>query len=387
MRQPDLKNCSVAIIGTGYVADFYMRSLADFPDIQVLGAFDIDEDRLGAFCSYWKTEAFASQEALLSAIKERTGVVLNLTNPHAHYDVNMAVLKAGVPLYCEKPLAMTVEDARHVVDFARENGVMLGAAPCSWLGQSAQSLIGAVKAEAAGTARLVYAELDDGFIPQAPYQKWLSESGAPWPAEDEFRVGCTLEHAGYYLTWLLAAFGPIKTVVAASDHSLEDLPAGGFDPAPDMSVAMLKFESGIVARLTCSIVARHDHAIRIFCDRGTLELDECWDNYAPVKFRKRFTLRRRLIESPIRQTVKPRPTPWPKPKRRGAASMNFALGVVDMLDSLKTGRPSCFDPDFCLHFNEVSLAIQNAGMTSGAQQMTSRFELSRLATPLLSSLP
>ena len=30
----------------------------------------------------------------------------------------------------------------------------------------------------------------------------LFRSGALWPALDEFEVGCTYQHAGYFLTWL-----------------------------------------------------------------------------------------------------------------------------------------------------------------------------------------
>ena len=84
------------------------------------------------------------------------------------------------------------------------------------LGEAAQTLAHAVRSGVAGTPRLIYAELDDGFISQAPVNLWTSESGAPWPYRDEFRVGCTLEHAGYYLSWLIAMFGSVRRVVAAS---------------------------------------------------------------------------------------------------------------------------------------------------------------------------
>ena len=42
--------------------------------------------------------------------------------------------------------------------------------------------------------------------------KWKSQSGALWPALDEFEVGCTYQHAGYFLTWLYNFFGPVKKV-------------------------------------------------------------------------------------------------------------------------------------------------------------------------------
>ena len=43
----------IAIVGTGFVADLYMRSLETFPDLKVVKAYDIDKTRLAAFCSHW----------------------------------------------------------------------------------------------------------------------------------------------------------------------------------------------------------------------------------------------------------------------------------------------------------------------------------------------
>ena len=39
----------IGIVGTGFVADLYMRSLKTFPNIAVAAAFDIDGKRLQAF--------------------------------------------------------------------------------------------------------------------------------------------------------------------------------------------------------------------------------------------------------------------------------------------------------------------------------------------------
>jgi predicted dehydrogenase len=256
-------------------------------------------------------------------------------------------------------------------DLAAAKGKMLASAPCSFLGEAAQTLALAVRSGIPGQPRLVYAELDDDFIAQAHYRKWQSESGASWPAEDEFEVGCTLEHAGYYLTWLIGMFGTIRTVVAASARLAPDqLPVD--EAAPDFSVATLFFESGVVARLTCSILAPHDHALRIIGDRGVLELDEAWNNRARVKFRKRFSIRRRLINAPVARRLRLAGPTHAFVGRWGSASMNFALGPLEMADALAEGRPPRLSRDMALHLTEVTLAIQAAGETAGAQIMTTR---------------
>lgn len=360
----------IAIIGCGFVADLYMRSLKTFPDIQVHGVYDIDTERLRTFCEFWNVSAVSSQSELLADFPS-DGVVLNLTNPSAHFDVNQSCLNAGHHVYSEKPLAMSVEQAKDLYELAAEKGLMLSSAPCSTLGEAAQTLGHAIRNDIAGTPRAIYAELDDGFVPQAAYKKWLSESGVPWPYVDEFNVGCTLEHAGYYLGWLIAWFGSVRTVVAASAETIPNKVGDG-PMAPDLSVATLFFENGPVTRLTCSIVAPHDHQIRVIGDKGVLSCDASWSNSAKVKFAKRMTIRRRLMESPLKKRIKLGKNTHPKVERWGAAEMNFLLGPTEMFDAIEETRPCRLSNEFALHMTEVTLAIQNAGEHSGAQSMTTR---------------
>jgi len=362
---------NIVFIGTGFVADLYMRSLATFPGVKVVGAYDIDSARLKAFCDYWKIPAAQSLDAILSF---DASLVLNLTNPSAHFEVSRAALEAGRHVYSEKPLATEMADAQKLHGLASANGLMLASAPCSWLGEAAQTIWASVCNGAIGTPRLVYAELDDDFISKAPYEKWRSESGAPWPARDEFETGCTLEHAGYYLTWLMAVFGPVEKVVAASMELLPDKLPGASAMAPDFSTATLFFHGGMVARLTCSIIAPHDHRMRIIGDDGVIEIDESWNNNADIRVRKRHVIRRKLFNSPFAKRVKIAGKTHPKVGRWGAASMNFALGPAEMLSALKANRASLLNADFALHLNEVTLAIQNANDHTGVQPMATSFD-------------
>ncbi len=356
---------TVAIVGCGFVADLYMRSLETFPDIRVSCVFDRSEERLEAFSKHWKVDAASDLEALFSSLPE-DGLVLNLTNPSSHYAINLAALEAGHHVFCEKPLALTFESARELSDLASEKQLQLGSAPSSVLGEAAQTLFWAVSNNIGGTPRLVYAELDDGFVSQAPLEHWVSESGAPWPYKDEFRVGCTLEHAGYYLSWLIAMFGPVTRLLASSAEVLPDK-RDVENAAPDFSVAVLHFENGPVVRLTCSIAAPHDHRLRIIGDDGVIALSKAWDNGAPVKYHRRMRIRRRLLEHPFGKRLRLAASKThPKLPRKGAAAMNFALGPAEMLTAIAARQPSRIGGAFALHLTEVTLAIQNAGLEGGA---------------------
>jgi predicted dehydrogenase len=359
------QSANVGIVGTGFVADLYMRSLKTFPDIRVVKAFDIDRRRLSEFCSYWNLSPAQSLEELLHG-EASPDLVLNLTNPHSHFEVSQACLAAGKHVYSEKPLATEMNDAIALCELAEANSVMLTSAPCSVLGEAAQTVWQAVRSGAVGQVRLVYAELDDDFVSKAPYLNWRSESGAPWPYRDEFLTGCTLEHAGYYLTWLIAMFGSVKTVVAASANLVNQKLEDGTRTAPDFSTATLYFQSGTVARLTCSIVAPHDHSLRIIGDTGVLEVGQSWDNEAAVRIRRRVKIRRRLFNTPYARRYRIKGPTHPKVGRWGAASMNFALGPAEMLSSIRESRLCRLTTAHALHLNEVTLAIQHGG---GIQEM------------------
>jgi predicted dehydrogenase len=362
----------VAIVGTGFVADLYMRSLMTFPWITVVKAYDIDKRRLATFCNYWQISPAENLAELLDG-PGSANLVLNLTNPGAHFEISKLCLEAGRHVYSEKPLANTMSEAITLHAVARDKGLLLASAPCSVLGEAAQTLWLALRRNAIGKPYLAYAELDDDLISRAPYKDWFSESGAPWPYRDEFHTGCTIEHAGYYLTWLMAMFGAVSKVVAASAKLVNCELEGRGPAAPDFSTATLFFDSGTVARLTCSIVAPHNHRLQIIGERGLLEVADCWDNVSEVRIRRRHRIRRRLISSPFTKRVRISGRTHPKVSRRGATSMNFALGPAEMLEALKERRPCRLSADFALHLNEVTLAIHNARDSSGAQNITTSF--------------
>jgi len=358
------KPLGLAIVGCGYVADFYMATLTNYPALHIVGVYDKDPDRLKVFCEYFSLTSFASMEDLLK--DEKVSIVLNLTNPRSHYKITRQCLDANKHVYSEKPLAMTYEKAKDLVEHAKAKGLKLSSAPCSVLSKAAKTLSYAVREKMAGEIKLVYAELDDGLVHKMPYKRWISESGAPWPYRDEFEVGCTLEHAGYFLGWLIEIFGSVKSVTAFSDCVVPEKvgPEPPLNPpdTADISFGLLKFESGVVVRLSTTIVAPHDHSIRLIGDKGVLYLNECWNNNDPVYFRRLVQIRRKTFLSPIKKKVK---LPYPAQTNkygRSNTKMDFLLGVQDLVEAVETGTDGQLHADFSLHVNEVALALQYAGV-------------------------
>jgi len=96
---------------------------------------------LAAFAAHWGVETVPDIPALL-ALCAPDDLILNLTDPRNHYAVSRKVLEAGHHVYSEKPLAMTVSDARALVDLADEKGLSLSSAPCSYLSEALDQRLG-----------------------------------------------------------------------------------------------------------------------------------------------------------------------------------------------------------------------------------------------------
>jgi predicted dehydrogenase len=369
----------VAIVGCGYVADYYVRALANHPQLELAAATDADPERCSRFGSHHGVAVRESLDAILE--DDSIELCANLTNPRSHYEVSRACLEAGKHVYSEKPLAMEMKQAERLVELAEQSERYLASAPCSILGESFQTLWAALRAGSVGKVRLAYAELDDGLIHRSNYRTWLSESGAPWPWKDEFEVGCTLEHAGYYVTWLTALFGPARAVTSFAScvvpDKQTDVPLDR--ESPDFSVACLEFDSGVVARLTSSIIAPEDRSLRIIGDEGVLRVDDCWDYGSRVALQRRTPLLLRVEKKSPRlaRLVGERRLRLARRPRfeydRHSEPMDFARGMAEMADAIAEARPCRLSARYALHINEIVLAIQNPRELGGRQEMTSSF--------------
>ncbi len=380
-----------AIIGTGYVADMYPVTLCNHPELKLTGAWDINENNLDAFLKRWPVKKYASLEALLA--DDSVDLVLNLTNPRSHVEITRRCLESGKHVYSEKPMGMTLTEARALAALAAAKNLLLASAPCSVLSTTAQTMWKAVRENVIGKVRLVYANFDDGMI--APRQQpwlWKSASGVAWPAKDEFEIGCTYEHAGYVLTWLAAMFGPAKRVTSFASCQIPDKGIAVEQMAPDFTVGCIEFADCVVARVTCGLVAPHDKSLTIIGDQGELFVGNVRNDDGPVLHRRvqltrlqsaitrrmpwlmrwlesRFSIRetdlfqRRL--PPVRQITEILVGPG-KP-------VDFLRGPAEMSAAIREKRPCRLLADFGVHIVELVEALQHPERFGGCKQMTTAF--------------
>lgn len=366
----------IAFIGTGFVADYYMTTLANHPQLRLAGVWDADPDRLKQFCNYWNVRSYASEAESLS--DPAVTIVVNLTTPESHHAVNRAALLAGKHVYCEKPLAMTVDQARELVSLAAERGLVLAGAPANALSDACGHCAEILRSGVIGTPRLAYAEMEDGPVFRDKWQEWRSRSGAKWPAVHEFEIGCTLEHAGYATSWLVSLFGPVSNVAAFSALTFPNKGPGteGLALGPDFSVGCLTFRSGLVARLTSGLAAPRDRSLTIVGDKGAIVVRDLWDNRSPVHVELaggKRPLLHRLIERvewqfqrkfPFRLTAG-KPVAYPQAAEKNSlpaypSQIDFVRGIAAQADAIRSGTRPLFSGETALHLTDIVLAL-NAG--------------------------
>jgi len=356
----------VAILGCGYVANMYRLTFPADSGLEIAGVFDRERARASSMARLTGAIEYASFEALLD---DNVDLVLNLTNPRSHHETTRALLESGKHVFSEKPLTTRLDDARELVDLAERRGLLLSSAPCTLLNPVAQTVWRRLRENAVGPVRLVYAEMEDGMVPRAPTAKWINEAGVGWPVIDEFESGCTMEHAGYVLSWLCAFFGPAESLTAYSDILQPDkIPGLDIAQAPDFSVACIKFRSGVVARMTNGIYATHDHRMTFFGDDGILSVNDPRNDTSAIRERLYYTLRRRRTLGPARKIrllgERERIATY-----RGSQSRDFWRAVVDMAHAIEEGRPAYLSARLALHVTELTLACQSGGALGGVTGM------------------
>lgn len=380
----------IALVGTGFVADYYMTTLANHPRLALAGAFDRSPEQLRRFSAFYGVKAYGSYDAVLG--DPAVGIVVNLTNPESHFDISRRALEAGKHAYSEKPLAMRVDEAEALVAMAAERKLTVAAAPANALSAAHAAVARAIRAGEIGTPRLIYAEMEDGAVFRERWQSWQSRSGAPWPGIHEFEIGCTLEHAGYALSWLVSLFGPVESVTAFSALAFPDKGDGtqGHAMGPDFSTGCLNFRSGAVARLTSGLSAPKDRSLTVLGDKGTIIVRDLWDHTSPVRI-ERTGRPRRIVEKVVSRLERQigRALPFrPQPgealtvgKAAGVAlppfpsRIDFCGGIAAQAEAIARGDKPFFSGDVALHITEAALVLSGAGRDAPAYRMRSTFSV------------
>ena len=110
----------LGLIGLGRIGAFHARTLADLPAVDSLVVTDAVQAVTAAVAADVGAEAVDSPEKLLAS-----GVdgVLVAAATDAHPELLLAAVGAGLPVFCEKPVAGRIDDAVAVAERVLDSGV------------------------------------------------------------------------------------------------------------------------------------------------------------------------------------------------------------------------------------------------------------------------
>ncbi len=276
MKSPSAKGRSrkrqplqVGLIGCGNISNAYFKGLKPYEEwIKIVACADLDLARAQAKAEEHGVPVACSMAELL---KSPVDIVLNLTTPQAHAAVNLAALKAGKHVYCEKPFSLSTKEGAKVMAEARKRGLRVGCAPDTVLGGGVQ------------TCRKL---IDDGHVgrPVAITANMLCGGHESWHPSPEFYYqkggGPLFDMGPYYLTALITMLGPIKSVTAMAATTyktrlITSLPKNGRKikvETPTHLTGAIEFASGVLGTVTMSFDVRAHHLpnLEIYGSNGSI---------------------------------------------------------------------------------------------------------------------
>jgi predicted dehydrogenase len=116
---------TLALLGAGFVADFYMQALAYVPHQRVVAVYSRTQERAQAFAKKWNIPRATDR---LDDLIQLDGVDLYVVGlpTFRHQDVCLRLAEAGRSLLCTKPLGRTAAEARTMLEAVRARGVRHG---------------------------------------------------------------------------------------------------------------------------------------------------------------------------------------------------------------------------------------------------------------------
>ena len=135
-----MRRWNVGIIGCGNIADIYVINIQTyFQNLQIrsCAARHLESARRLAE-KYGIPHAVTVEEILADG---EIDVVLNLTVPDVHYELNRRALLAGKHVYSEKPLAGNYEEVQELAKLAGQMGNRIGCATVTWFGSGIQTCL------------------------------------------------------------------------------------------------------------------------------------------------------------------------------------------------------------------------------------------------------
>ncbi|MFB5662362.1 Gfo/Idh/MocA family protein [Alteribacillus sp. HJP-4] len=330
-----MKKLKAGLIGCGVISDIYLKNCQRFQSLEVVACADLEIERAQAKAEKFNIpKAYTVPELLQD---NEIDIVLNLTIPAAHAEVCLSALDSGKHVYVEKPLSISLQDAKIILDTAEQKGLYVGGAPDTFLGGGLQTCLQLV---------------EDGEIgrPVAASAFFMSGGVESWHPNPDFYYqeggGPMFDMGPYYLTALIAMIGPVKRVTGSAQRSfaVRRTPEGREIPVeiPTHISGVLDFENGAVGTIVTSFDTFGNNLprIEIYGERGTLSVPDPNHFGGTVRLKK-------MGDETFKEV----------PLTHGSIENSRGIGLADMAEAILEERPHRANGNLLYHVLELMHAF------------------------------
>ena len=274
----------VAVIGNGSISGVHLRGYSLNPDVEIYALCDINEERLNRRGDEYHVDParrFTDVNEMLAACPEIEAVSVCTWNA-AHAQCAIAALNAGKHVLCEKPMAMTVEEAEAMQAAAEKNNRLL--------------MIGFVR-RFGNDCAIMKDFIDNGYFGDIYYAKatYLRRKGCPggWFGDKARSGGGPLIDLGVHIIdlcrYLMDNPKPVSVYGATfnklgnrsnikSQVGYVSQTRGNADifNVEDLATAMIRFDNGSVLQIEASFslnIEKDEGVLQFFGTKAGAKLD------------------------------------------------------------------------------------------------------------------
>ena len=256
-----------------------MDDLADL----VAGSFSRDAKRnaaSGVAFGLDPARVYADWQALIAAEKGRIDFLVVCTTNETHYAIAKAALEAGIDVFCEKPLSLTVKEAEELGRIARRKRRVLGV-PFTYTGypmiKLARDLV--AKGELGKIDKVVLEYMQGSFRKPDRRNSWKMDPKVAGPSCVVADIGVHGFTMIEYVTGLEVRDVLADLTAYANDAGLDD----------DASVLMRLSGKAKAAFVTSKIATGEENGVRlkVYGEKASLSWDQEAPNYLTVRYPSR----------------------------------------------------------------------------------------------------
>ncbi len=242
------------IVGTGAMGELFVEALLSLQGAKVQAVAARTQERAQEFATRYRIPlASPSIDHLLE--QADVDLVYISTPNEYHAEQCLKAIAAGKSVLCEKPFALTAEDAKEVADAARRRGVFCMEA--MWMRFSPAVCDALRQAKEGALGRVLFFSGQLGFPHVTdPQDRLFRKPGG----------GALLDLGVYPVSLAQALLGnPVRIVSSAA------LASTGVD---EQCAAVLSYKDGSQAQIAASLKAKLGNAASLHGDKGVLRFDE-----------------------------------------------------------------------------------------------------------------